>query len=50
VLAERLVPLGVPILGGLPVGHGDQHAAVPLGTRAVLDAGNGTLTVDAAVI
>ena len=49
VLAERLGPLGVPILGGLPVGHGEQHVAVPLGTRAVLDTDAGTLTVDAAV-
>jgi muramoyltetrapeptide carboxypeptidase len=50
VLAERLGLLGVPMLGGLPVGHADQHLAVPLGTRAVLDADAGTLTVDAATV
>ncbi|HZM79071.1 MAG TPA: LD-carboxypeptidase [Candidatus Limnocylindrales bacterium] len=50
VLAERLGPLGVPILGGLPVGHGEQHVAVPLGTRAVMDTDAGTLTVDAATV
>jgi muramoyltetrapeptide carboxypeptidase len=48
VLTDRLTDLGVPVLGGLPIGHGEQHLAVPLGTRAVLDAEAGTLTVDAA--
>jgi muramoyltetrapeptide carboxypeptidase len=50
VLAERLGPLGVPILGGLPVGHGEQHLAVPLGTDAVMDTDAGTLTVAAATV
>jgi muramoyltetrapeptide carboxypeptidase len=45
VIAERLAPLGVPLLGGLPIGHGDQHVAVPLGTQATLDADAGTLVV-----
>jgi muramoyltetrapeptide carboxypeptidase len=45
VIAERLAPLGVPILGGLPIGHGDQHLAVPLGTLSTLDADAGTLLV-----
>ncbi|GAA4217153.1 LD-carboxypeptidase [Actinocatenispora rupis] len=49
VLAERLHDLGVPVLGGLPVGHGDVRHTVPLGTRAVLDADAGTLTVDPGV-
>jgi muramoyltetrapeptide carboxypeptidase len=46
ILAERLGPLGVPVLGGLPVGHGDQQVAVGLGVPAVLDATAGTLVVD----
>jgi muramoyltetrapeptide carboxypeptidase len=45
VLADRLHGAGVPVLGGLPIGHGEQHYAVPLGTRATLDADAGTLTV-----
>lgn len=45
VIAERLAPLGIPLLGGLPIGHGDQHLAVPLGTMATLDADAGTLVV-----
>ena len=48
VLAERLSSLGIPVLGGLPVGHGDANQAVPLGTQAVLDADAGTLLVAAA--
>ncbi|CAM3109374.1 LD-carboxypeptidase [Pseudomonas floridensis] len=48
VLAERLGQLGIPVLGGLPVGHGDLNQAVPLGTQAVLDADAGTLLVAAA--
>jgi muramoyltetrapeptide carboxypeptidase len=45
VLAERLTPLSVPVLGGLPIGHGDQQVAVGLGVPAVLDATAGTLVV-----
>ncbi|MDB6143467.1 MAG: putative muramoyltetrapeptide carboxypeptidase [Pseudomonas sp.] len=45
VLNERLGNLGIPILGGLSIGHGDPNLAVPLGTAAVLDADAGTLLV-----
>lgn len=49
VLRHWLTPLGVPVLGGLPVGHGLNPASVPLGTTATLDVAAGTLTVDPAV-
>ncbi|WP_348981178.1 LD-carboxypeptidase [Azospirillum sp. TSH100] len=49
VLRDRLFPLGVPILGGLPLGHGPDAVAIPVGTKAVLDADQGTLTVEPAV-
>ncbi|MEG3633378.1 S66 peptidase family protein [Micromonospora palythoicola] len=49
VLGERLGDLGVPVLGGLPIGHGPGQLTVPVGTRASLDADAGTLTVVAAV-
>lgn len=49
VLAERLGGLGVPVLGGLPVGHGVGQLAVPVGVPADLDAVAGTLTVSPAV-
>ncbi len=37
VLAERLLPLGVPIVAGLPVGHGSPQFSVWLGTDGVID-------------
>jgi muramoyltetrapeptide carboxypeptidase len=49
VLRDRLSRLGVPILGGLPLGHGDNTESVPLGTMATLDADDGILTVEPAV-
>jgi muramoyltetrapeptide carboxypeptidase len=49
VLVERLAPLGVPVLGGLPIGHGKDQLAVPIGTTATLDVAAATLTVEAAV-
>ena len=52
VLGDRLTDLGIPVLGGLDIGHGgrgndggpDQYA-VALGAMAELDVGAGTLTV-----
>ncbi|RLP91198.1 LD-carboxypeptidase [Micromonospora sp. CV4] len=49
VLGERLGGLGVPVLGGLPIGHGPGQLTVPVGTRAILDTGTATLTVSPAV-
>lgn len=45
LVGEHLKPLGVPVLGGLPFGHGKKALSVPLGWMAQLDAENGTLTV-----
>ncbi|MFK3981977.1 LD-carboxypeptidase [Micromonospora sp. NPDC050397] len=49
VIAERLGDLGVPVLGGLPIGHGHGQLTVAVGTSATLDATAGTLTVSSAV-
>jgi muramoyltetrapeptide carboxypeptidase len=49
VLRDRLQRLNIPILGGLPLGHGDNTESVPLGAHATLDADKGTLTVAAGV-
>lgn len=38
VFADRLVPLGVPILAGVPVGHGPRQLTIRLGAGATLDA------------
>lgn len=45
VVAELLEPLGVPIAMGLPFGHGRENWTLPLGVRARLDAGAGTLSL-----
>jgi len=49
VLREHLGALGVPVLGGLPVGHGRDQLSIPLGALATLDVAAGTLTVEPAV-
>lgn len=45
LLRNHLQKLDVPLLGGLPFGHGDQPLSVPVGTRATLDASAKKLTV-----
>lgn len=49
VLHDRLDTLGVPILAGLPLGHGPYPRTVPLGTTCQLDADAGTLTCEPAL-
>jgi len=49
VLRDRLGRLGIPILGGLPIGHGSNAEAVPIGTLASIDVEAGTLSVASAV-
>jgi muramoyltetrapeptide carboxypeptidase len=46
VLEEKLEPLGVPVLYKLPLGHGKNLAAIPLGVTTTLDADTLTLTID----
>jgi len=43
VLADRLGPLGVPVVSGAPVGHVADNRSVPLGVPARLDADAGTV-------
>ncbi|BCJ54193.1 muramoyltetrapeptide carboxypeptidase [Actinoplanes sp. NBRC 14428] len=49
VVTERLKDLGVPVLGGLRIGHGTGQLTVPIGANAVIDVEAGTLTVEAGV-
>lgn len=44
VLADRLKSLGVPILAGLPVGHGSPQMSVWLGSLGVIDTESCSLT------
>jgi muramoyltetrapeptide carboxypeptidase len=49
IVEEVLEPLGVPLMFGLPIGHGKHHATVPFGAIATLDADAGTLVVEEVV-
>jgi muramoyltetrapeptide carboxypeptidase len=44
-VSARLETLGVPLLAGLPFGHGVPQLTVPLGVEGELDADAGTLTM-----
>lgn len=46
LLAERLSPLGVPVLSGFGFGHVAGSPTLPLGVSASLDTELGTLTLD----
>lgn len=46
LLREHLGPLGVPILGGLPLGHGAGARCIPMGLPTVLDADRRELRVE----
>jgi muramoyltetrapeptide carboxypeptidase len=45
VLKERLLPLKIPIVAGLPFGHIPLNATLPIGVRAALDGVKGDLVV-----
>ena len=45
VFRERLLPLKIPIVSGLPFGHVPTNATLPFGIRATLDAVKGDLVI-----
>lgn len=45
LLLDRLGDLGVPLAFGFPFGHQDDNWTLPLGVRARIDAGAGTLSL-----
>lgn len=45
LLVDRLGPLGIPVLAGLPVGHGPVQTTFPLGVEVDVDAEKGILTL-----
>ena len=49
-MAERLKPLGVPVVTGLPFGHVPHNATIPVGVRARLDANRGDLIITEAAV
>jgi muramoyltetrapeptide carboxypeptidase len=50
VLAERLLPLKVPVVSGLPFGHVPTNATLPVGGRVRLDADHGDLIITQPVV
>ena len=50
VLEDRLGGLGIPVLYGLPLGHGASLATLPLGVEATVDADALSLVVDEAAL
>ncbi len=45
VAAERLAGLGLPVVSGLPFGHGAANRCLPIGALAEIDGDAGTLAV-----
>jgi len=50
VFKERLLPLKVPIVAGLPFGHIPLNATLPIGVRAILDGVRGDLLITEAAV
>jgi muramoyltetrapeptide carboxypeptidase len=50
VMAERLQSLGVPVVMGLPFGHVEFNATIPVGALARLDGDNGDLIITEAAV
>jgi len=46
VFKERLLPLKVPVVSGLPFGHVPWNATLPIGVRVTLDGNAGDLRVE----
>ncbi len=50
VLRDHLAPLGVPVLMGIPAGHGGRNAPFPLGARATLDPRKSAVVFDEGLV
>jgi muramoyltetrapeptide carboxypeptidase len=50
VFRDRLLPLGVPLVVGLPFGHVPHNATLPVGVQAVLDGHRGELVLAAPAV
>jgi muramoyltetrapeptide carboxypeptidase len=50
VLQDRLLPLGVPVVMGLPFGHVRENATLPVGLSATLDGMKGDLIINEAAV
>jgi muramoyltetrapeptide carboxypeptidase len=50
VLKDRLLPLKIPVVTGLPFGHVPYNATLPVGAQVTLDAGRGDLWISQPVV
>lgn len=50
VLKERLLPLKIPVVTGLPFGHVPHNATLPVGAQVTLDAEHGDLLIAQPVV
>ena len=50
LIKERLGDLPLPVMIGLPVGHGEVNTALPIGVKAILDTRQKTLTLREACV
>lgn len=50
VLKERLLPLKIPVVTGLPFGHVPHNATLPVGAQVTLDAERGDLIIGQPVV
>ena len=50
VFRERLLPLKIPVVMGLPFGHVAHNATLPIGGMATLDGKRGDLVIDEAAV
>ena len=50
VLKERLLPLKIPVVTGLPFGHVPHNATLPVGAQVTLDAERGELLIAQPVV
>ncbi len=50
VLKERLLPLKIPVVTGLPFGHVPHNATLPVGAQVTLDAERGDLLISQPIV
>jgi muramoyltetrapeptide carboxypeptidase len=50
VFYDRLRPLGIPVLTGLPFGHISDYATLPIGVKATMTTRTGDLIIEEAAV
>ena len=50
VIAERMKPVGIPVIIGLPFGHIDDYATLPIGVKASMDSRTGDLVIEESAV